>query len=203
MNGGRWTGSCPIPGDWEYEAKVNGWRAVVHTPTGRMFNRFGEELSIASEFATVLSEMRSLSFEWADCEALERRHKILQGSLVVFDIMDASCPLTYEERQMKLWSEICSLPSYHSLMPYLIDTKIKNRITSFAYTFDEDSEDPELVPSRAWEKLQEMNRILGCDFYEGLVAKRRHSLYPVTRKATEETTAWIKFRWNNAPRLTS
>jgi hypothetical protein len=44
--------------------------------------------------------------------------------------------------------------------------------------------------------VQATNRRLGCDFYEGLVAKQGDSLYPrQLRSPDQETTAWIKHRW--------
>jgi hypothetical protein len=47
-----------------------------------------------------------------------------------------------------------------------------------------------------WDILQECNRVLGCDFYEGLIAKRADSLYPLQlRSASEEYPYWMKHRW--------
>ena len=83
INGGPFHKARPKPGEWFYEPKYNGWRALVHIPTGTMFNRRGEPLTIAAEFADALDILRRTldaeAFKWADCEALERRHNIGQG----------------------------------------------------------------------------------------------------------------------------
>ncbi len=87
INGGPLPKSAPKTGDWTYEAKVNGWRALVHCESGRMFNRKGEPLSIAGQFDGVLNALEGAcndpALEWLDCEAFERRHALGKGSLVV------------------------------------------------------------------------------------------------------------------------
>ena len=73
---------------WFAEPKYNGWRALVHTPTGAMWNRHGQRLTIEREFTQSLALLHDLAgsgLVWADCEALERRHQIGRGSLVVLD----------------------------------------------------------------------------------------------------------------------
>src|ERR1019366_6894389 len=82
---------------WTLEGKYNGWRAWVHQPTHRMFNRKNEPLSITNEFEIALDELCQLPFEWLDVEALERRHKIGRGSLILLDAPDAG--ITYTERK--------------------------------------------------------------------------------------------------------
>src|ERR1041385_8150163 len=84
LNGGRFglVAKKPIH---LWSAKLNGWRALIHTPTGTMFNRQGEELTIASEFAEALNDLSRSSIEWLDCEALERRHNIGRGTLIILD----------------------------------------------------------------------------------------------------------------------
>ena len=54
INGGGLELAPPKPGQWRYEPKYNGWRALVHAPTGSMFNRYGQPLSIAAEFGRAL-----------------------------------------------------------------------------------------------------------------------------------------------------
>ena len=41
INGGPLEKARPKHGEWFYEPKYNGWRALVHVPTGTMFNRHG------------------------------------------------------------------------------------------------------------------------------------------------------------------
>jgi len=61
---------------------------------------------------------------------------------------------------------------------------------------------PSLPLANAWavnwyEQLKEINRHWRAEFYEGVVAKRAGSVYPLqTRSAKEEFPSWVKFRWN-------
>jgi hypothetical protein len=95
LNGGPLELAPPKPGQWSYEPKYNGWRALVHAPTGSMFNRRGQPLSIAGEFGRALERLRAAvvrvngrAVEWFDCEALDRRHALGRGTLLVFDLPD-------------------------------------------------------------------------------------------------------------------
>ena len=96
INGGPLEWAPPKPGVWCYEPKYNGWRALVHAPTGAMFNRRGQPLSIAAEFGRALKRLRGaaliadgIALEWFDCEALDRRHGLGRGTLLVFDYIQA------------------------------------------------------------------------------------------------------------------
>ena len=40
----------------------------------------------------------------------------------------------------------------------------------------------------AWHPVQATNRRLGCDFYEGLVAKQGDSLYPLQLRSPDQET---------------
>lgn len=47
-----------------------------------------------------------------------------------------------------------------------------------------------------YQRLREANRVLRCDFFEGVVMKRAESGYPVQlRSATEECRGWCKHRF--------
>ena len=47
-----------------------------------------------------------------------------------------------------------------------------------------------------YQRLRDANRVLGCDFFEGVVMKRADSAYPVQlRSATEEFRGWMKHRF--------
>ena len=211
INGGPLPRALPKRGRWTYEPKVNGWRALVHVPTGAMWNRHGERLSIEREFAPVLERLREWwhslepwqrqstetrycvaeSAEWLDCEALERRLSVGKGSLVILDLpmnrgdygtrMGALYECFIETGVAQAWGHEQFPPPSGALL-------------SFAYTYDDG--DHEMLPSFAWERLQEVNRAFGCELFEGLVAKRLDSKYPVQlRSATEEFAGWMKHRW--------
>ena len=96
INGGSLELALPKPGHWYYEPKYNGWRALVHAPTGTMFNRHGQPLSIAGLFSCALKRLRTVRLqsggvpvEWFDCEALCRRHRLGHATLLVFDYVSA------------------------------------------------------------------------------------------------------------------
>ena len=47
-----------------------------------------------------------------------------------------------------------------------------------------------------YQRLRAANRVLGCDFFEGVVMKRADSQYPVQlRSATVEFRGWMKHRF--------
>ena len=73
----------PKPGQWHYEPKYNGWRALVHAPTGTMFNRYGQRLTIQREFSAALAALRALRLgngagivEWYEANHRDRANKL-------------------------------------------------------------------------------------------------------------------------------
>ena len=107
LQGGKLDRAPKKTGLWYAEPKYNGWRAVVHCPSGTMWNRHGGRLSIAHEFDAALRELKKLSatgLVWADCEAMERRHNVGRRSLIVLDWMPDLGSPTYEERRVFLES---------------------------------------------------------------------------------------------------
>ena len=93
IQGGRLELAPPKRGLWYAEPKLNGWRALIHTPTGTMWNRHGALLTIADCFRPALAALAKLASRglvWADCEALERRHNLGRGTLVVLDVIPES-----------------------------------------------------------------------------------------------------------------
>lgn len=193
IQGGRLELAPPKRGVWFAEPKFNGWRALVHTPSGTMWNRHGARLTIARCFKDALDELRDLADEgliWADCEALERRHEIARGTLIVLDAIPAD-PLFspgYAERRAFLESLRIPQEAFSSGLhdgdatPLLLTT---SRLAC----------DPnELLEFYA--ALRQANHILGAEFFEGVVMKRADAAYPVQlRSPTEETRSWVKHRW--------
>ena len=192
IRGGRLELAPPKRGLWYAEPKLNGWRALIHTPSGTMWNRHGALLTIADCFRPALGALAKLASRglvWADCEALERRHNLGRGTLVVLDVIPESGTPIYTARRAIL----------ESLLPC-------------EQVFDGDSSRPVpcgavvLTPSRRadshadalafYQRLSDANRVLGCDFFEGLVMKRAASVYPVQlRSGTEGFRGWIKHRF--------
>jgi ATP-dependent DNA ligase len=186
LNGGPFPKALPKSGDWFYEAKYNGWRALIHIATGTMFNRKGQPLTISGEFQTALDQIRLVldaeAFKWADCEALERRHGIGRGTLIVLDVVPepAFALATYTERRE--WLRIGSLPTLYSKP----SPESLYKSCQIAPQYAEEM----------WAELRRLNTRWGCDFYEGLVAKRADSVYPIQlRNPDSEFPFWIKHRW--------
>ena len=192
IQGGRLEFAPPKRGLWFAEPKLNGWRALIHTPTGKMWNRHGTLLTIADCFRPALAAMAKLASRglvWAASEALERRHNLGRGMLVVLDVIpDTGTPIYTARRAM-----------LESLLP--CDP-----------VFDGDTSCPVpcgavvLTPARRadlhadalafYRRLRDANRVLGCDFFEGVVMKRADSAYPVQlRSAIEEFRGWCKHRF--------
>jgi hypothetical protein len=188
LNGGNLERGGIIP-PWPkaYEFKLNGWRLMVHTPTGMCWNRHLESSSITDEFKEALAKLKQCPFEWLDCEALSRRHKIGKGTLVVLDIPIGM--LTYEQRhkqivehfqQMMLWPNLVKENEVYCL-PSLTDWHGK-------------------WPEATWRIMQGQNTHHGLTgenvFFEGLVCKRLDSKYAMQlRSSKEESSAWIKHRF--------
>ena len=189
IQGGKLDRAPKKIGLWYAQPKYNGWRAVVHCPSGTMWNRHGGRLSIAHEFDAALRELKKLSergLVWADCEAMERRHKVGRRSLIVLDwIADSESP-TYEERRAFL----------ESLLPL-------ERMSLGEGTMPEDS--VLLAPSIAetngqalqlYRSLEAINRSVLADVFEGVVMKRAVSAYPVQlRSPDEKCRFWQKHRF--------
>jgi len=151
-----------------------------------MFNRRGELLSIAEEFQPALDQMRvvldATAFKWADCEALERRHGIGRGCLVVLDVVPGPTYADASYTERRRWLEVVLQP--HDLTP-----STPNAIPLLSLP-------PQVFPSD-WERLQAINQRLGCEFYEGMVAKRADSPYNIQLVSPDQTiSAWVKYRWD-------
>jgi hypothetical protein len=157
-----------------------------------MWNRHGALLTIADCFRPALGALAKLpsrGLVWADCEALERRHNLGRGTLVVLDAVPESGTPNYEQRRAML----------EALLPcdavFAGDTSRPVPCGAVVLT-------PTLrAVSHAnalafYQRLRAANRALGCDFFEGVVMKRADSIYPVQmRSATEEFRGWAKHRF--------
>jgi ATP-dependent DNA ligase len=190
INGGSMERALPKTGQWRYEPKYNGWRALVHAPSGSMFNRHGERLTIEREFAAALALLKAVQItvgadvvEWFDCEALDRCHGLGRGTLIVFDFIVPGSQEPYVERTAKLAQ---SLPVHEytaapqAARAYAVAAAAPSNLSALEF----------------YRTLKQLNHQWKCPFYEGLVAKRADSLYPVQlRSPTLEFAGWVKHRW--------
>ncbi len=192
IQGGRLELAPPKRGPWYAEPKLNGWRALIHTPSGTMWNRHGTLLTIAECFQPALAALAELGDSgliWADCEALERRHNLGRGTLVVLDGVPESGTPSYEQRRAILESLLPCDPVFAGDMSRAVPCGA----VVLTQTIRADSHAEALT---FYQRLRATNRLLGCDFFEGLVMKRADSAYPVQlRSAREECRGWVKHRF--------
>lgn len=178
VSGGRLELAPPKHGDWAVEPKYNGWRVLVHAPTGTAYNRHGKPLSIAGEFSAAIAQLRAAPFEWIDCEGLERRHGIGRGTLIV---LDAVTPGTYAERRLHLESTFELLP---------LETMPPENAVVLTPRY------PMSEAQSIYDLLLNHNDLWNAPYYEGVVMKRTDSHYPIQLRNPSETfPQWIKHRW--------
>jgi hypothetical protein len=142
--------------------------------------------------STARARFSRSSIEWLDTEALERRHNIGRGSLI---ILDAIVPnLTASDRYRLLSEEALRLN-----WPILNigQRPEENRGYLLHQTALSDASPAgKLALTRWWNQMQCLNTAWGAEFYEGLVAKRADSLYPIQLRNPESGCPfWIKHRW--------
>jgi len=192
IQGGRLELAPAKRGLWYAEPKLNGWRALIHTPTGTMWNRHGALLTIADCFRPALATLAKLASRGlvsADCEALERRHNLGRGTLVVLDVIPESDTPIYEQRRALLQS---LLPS-DTIFAGNTSRMVPRGAVVVTPTLRAVSHTDALA---FYQRLRAANRTLACAFFEGVVMKRADSSYPMQlRSATEEFRGWVKHRF--------
>ncbi len=157
-----------------------------------MWNRHGALLTIGDSFRPALAALTKLAprgLVWTDCVALERRHNLGRGTLVVLDAIPESGTQTYVQRRAMLESLLpCdAVFGGDTARPVpcgaVVLTPAQRAVThADALVF--------------YQRLRAANRGFSCDFFEGVVMKRADSNYPVQlRSATEEFRGWVKHRF--------
>jgi hypothetical protein len=207
VNGGPLPKALPKSGDWSVEGKYNGWRAWVHNPTGAMFNRKLEPLSISHEFKPALDTLRQLPWDWSDVEALERRHNLGRGTLILLDHLPDDPKATYKDRKalMHFVSAMRGIEVHKELHKPIANDRVylsmtwqmagaTARVGDFC---EAERNTPRADWAGLWDVLQNCNVALGCEFWEGLVAKRNDSTYPRQNRSHDvEFPFWMKHRWD-------
>jgi hypothetical protein len=170
-------------GHWFYQPKYNGWRAFIDLEADLVFNRHGELMSIGDGFKRAIDSIRymclSLGIKHLDAEALERRHDVGRGSLILLDL-----PAVTEDLETRM--EMLSLV----VDPHDINKQPGAHSVHATPMFSEAS------ARQAWTWMQQLNNVWGVEFYEGLIAKKAGSEYPTTWKATDTFRHWVKFRFD-------
>jgi ATP-dependent DNA ligase len=187
-NGGALESAPPKVGEWSFEPKYAGWRALIHVPTGAMYNRQLQRLSIEPEFYralhTLCATLSAQAFQWVDAEALARCSNV-RGALIVFDVIpgDGLAHATYLDRHKWLKTvlavhELDELPEPESVL-------LAPSCPSF------------ICASTIYATLRDLNEKLGRKLYEGVVAKRNDKPYPIQLRGPEvRTPYWMKHRFD-------
>ena len=180
INGGS-PGRAFVKDDQYYlQAKYNGWRVIVNAKTGKAYNRHRQPLSIDKAFKDPISqicdEYGSVA-EWADCEGLERRHKVGLGTLILLDLVlgvpdNERIKLIEREGVKPIFSEI---PENGELYRVANATKYTSALEVCNF-------------------LKQQNSELGSELFEGVVAKRIGHVYK-KEFSQKENANWIKYRF--------
>ncbi|HVM51285.1 MAG TPA: hypothetical protein VMU04_24860 [Candidatus Acidoferrum sp.] len=191
LPGGRF-GLLAKPRVHLWSAKLNGWRTLVHVPTGTMWNRHGEELTISSEFTDALENLSRSRFTWLDCEALERRHTIGRGSLIVLDQVVPGLAAHVRYHELLVDATRLGWPVLrHGQKPEANGVYLLHQAA-----LSEASPSGKAALSVMWAEMQRLNQEWRAEFYEGLVAKREDSPYPIQlRDPDSHCPYWVKHRW--------
>ena len=187
INGGPLDRALPKTAPTVWDDKYNGWNILAHIESGRCYNRHLQPLSITLEFKIALATLRTTlnaeAFKWANCEGLERRHGIGRGTLIVYDVLPEPQFRATPCTERRAWLDAVLPP-----MNPIGERPCGENEVRVARSWQN--------PEAAWVHLQAENKRLGCEFYEGLVAKRADSHYPFQlRSASTEFPFWMKHRW--------
>lgn len=170
-------------GDWKFQPKYNGWRAFIDLEADEVFNRHGDLMSIGDCFQHAINSIRytalALGVKYLDAEALERRFDTCRGALMLFDIPDSTDP--FEER-MELLSLVAPVHNINK-MP-----ACNTALTVPTYDLK--------TSVGAWSWMQHLNNVWEVPIYEGIVAKKAGSEYPVTWKPDQPFLHWVKYRFD-------
>jgi hypothetical protein len=188
-NGGALQGAPPKVGAWSWEPKFDDRRVVIHTPTGTIWNQYGE-LSIGhrerEKFADALARLRKCDFEWIDGGLMEYRHDMMRGSVIVFDNMDIERPYYYRRAALQVEFEQFPLDNLPERLA------VGTIVAGVYLTPRSNSRDP--LELEGW--LKAINAKIGRKFFEGQVAKREDSRYPLGFKPKAVTPLWVKHRFD-------
>lgn len=189
LDGGPLESAPPKVGEWAWQPKVDDRRVVIHRPTRTIWNQYGK-LSVAQDsgkFEAALDRLQGwpcftfngLSTEWLDCGLMEYRHDMMRGSIIVFDLMSVG---TFAQRRAAL--EPCARP-----LPWATDLdECFNNSVFLIPQFDNGLS--------LYSVLKLQNESLQRMFYEGVVAKKVDSLYPMFQRPKTATPNWIKHRFD-------
>lgn len=193
LNGGPLDTAPPKVGAWIWQPKIDDWRAIVHTPTGTVWNQYGKLSSFTgtNKFTAALAYLRDSvwqEMEWLDVGMMENRHDLMRGCIIVLDWIIAD--LSFMRRRSVLRSLFPVLPFDASRLLQETGGQIRDSV----YLISQWDNGREPIKLYSW--LKQENELIGHKFYEGLVAKRLPSAYPFFQRPKTQTPDWIKHRFD-------
>jgi hypothetical protein len=189
VNGGRLENAPPKVGPWIVQPKIDDWRAIVHCPTKRVWNRHGEPSTVAQQgkLDTALWILHYSSFDWLDVGIMENRHDMMRGTIIVFDTMDMP-DFNHVNRRAHLdvaFPTLAAAPPVTRDNVFLVPEVRLDAMHSY------------------YKLLQKINGQMKerhdteHNFYEGIVCKRTDKPYPIQLLSPNKETPWmIKHRFD-------
>lgn len=206
LNGGKLDTAPPKVGEWVWQPKVDDWRAVIHTPSRTVWNQYGQLSSFTDtdKFTAALEWLAFLqsqyaATEWLDVGMMENRHDMMRGTIIVLDLIvpDFSSGMAF-------WNRRSVLETIFPVLPLDVSDLLKvkgGQVRDSVYLVHQSPtiifpQPHPFTPLALQDLLKRENAKLGRKFYEGLVAKRADSTYPMRSAPKQQTCDWIKHRFD-------
>lgn len=196
-NGGPLEHAPAKVGSWIWQPKVDDWRAVIHVPSASVWNQYGQPSTISDKFKVALGHLQtslsreSWAFEWLDVGMMENRNDLMRGCIIVLDMIVSEVP--FETRRGLLKRFFPRLPFDVSRLLAETGGQVRDSVYLISQ-WDNCETKADTLKREAW--LRNENEAIGHKFYEGLVAKRRDSLYTFGRKPKQKVDWMIKHRFD-------
>lgn len=177
-------------GKYTVEPKLNGWRLLIDLKDKVAYTRHRTRATLADKHLTPALEKVYELFpyygdedqpRWLDAEGLERRHDFAKGSIVLLDVIT---PHEHHLRRRLLTEQVKIAPI--SISQWKDNPPLLSVVPNFAIESEYQS---------FYNRLKADNEKSGVEFYEGLVAKQKNSLYVPMRAVAHESAEWTKYRF--------
>jgi hypothetical protein len=196
LNGGPLEHAPAKVGAWIWQPKVDDWRAVLHVPSGTVWNQYGQPSSILGKFTIALESnfmtaAGMYGLEWLDVGMMENRHDLMRGCIIVLDWIVAGEPLSTRRGILERFFPV--LPFDVSRLLAETGGQVRDSVYLISQWTNVETQ-TDALKREAW--LRNENDCIRHKFYEGLVAKREDSLYLFGSKPKTKCPAWIKHRFD-------
>lgn len=195
VNGGRLEHAPDKVGVCVWQPKPDDWRAVLHVPSGRLWNQYGKQSSIRTKFdKAILFIQERTRIDWLDVGLMNNRHDLMRGCIIIFDaIPDFDKEMGLLRRYGLLKHTFPTLPMDVADLLGRTGGQVRDSVY-LINQWENVSCHQDAMQRQAWLQIQ--NEAIGHKFFEGLVAKRALSPYPFNQRSKVETGDWIKHRFD-------